>query len=121
MGFKKPFRAAPVRPGPWHRGQKRRRALAHAVKVLGWAGGLGLVAGMASTEAGRARLIGLVLTVNAPETLTRAHNPPPGAYSPGCNAARAAGVAPLLAGEPGYRPEMDGDSDGIACEPYHGA
>lgn len=37
-------------------------------------------------------------------------------YYPGCNAARAAGVAPIYAGSPGYRPEMDGDGDGIACE-----
>jgi len=36
----------------------------------------------------------------------------------GCNDVRAAGKAPLHAGEPGYRPEMDGDGDGIACEPH---
>jgi hypothetical protein len=41
-------------------------------------------------------------------------------YFPGCNAVRAAGLAPLYRGEPGYRPEMDGDDDGIACEPYRG-
>lgn len=35
---------------------------------------------------------------------------------PDCKAARAAGAAPLHRGEPGYRPEMDGDGDGIACE-----
>ena len=33
-----------------------------------------------------------------------------------CSAARAAGAAPLYAGEPGYRPKLDRDSDGIACE-----
>ena len=38
----------------------------------------------------------------------------------GCNEVRAAGKAPLLAGQPGYRAEMDGDGDGIACEPHHG-
>ena len=38
-------------------------------------------------------------------------------YYPNCHAAWAAGVAPIYAGEPGYRPEMDGDGDGIACEP----
>ena len=38
----------------------------------------------------------------------------------GCNEVRAAGKAPLRVGEPGYRPEMDGDGDGIACEPYRG-
>lgn len=39
-------------------------------------------------------------------------------YYSGCREARAAGVAPIYAGEPGYRPGLDGDSDGIACEPY---
>lgn len=37
----------------------------------------------------------------------------------GCNEVRAAGKAPLLAGQPGYREDMDGDGDGIACEPIH--
>ena len=39
------------------------------------------------------------------------------AYS-GCNQVRAAGKAPLYAGQPGYREDMDGDGDGIACEPH---
>ena len=39
-------------------------------------------------------------------------------YYPNCSAARAADVAPIRAGEPGYREEMDGDLDGIACESY---
>jgi hypothetical protein len=38
-------------------------------------------------------------------------------YYPGCNAVRAAHKAPLYAGQPGYRIGMDGDGDGIACEP----
>jgi len=38
-------------------------------------------------------------------------------YYTGCNEVRALGKAPLYAGQPGYRVEMDGDSDGIACEP----
>lgn len=37
-----------------------------------------------------------------------------------CAEARAAGAAPIYRGQPGYRPEMDGDGDGIACEPYRG-
>jgi hypothetical protein len=45
---------------------------------------------------------------------------PAGAYYPGCDSVRAAGAAPLYRGQPGYRPEMDGDDDGIACEPYRG-
>jgi hypothetical protein len=40
-------------------------------------------------------------------------------YYSGCREARAAGAAPMYRGDPGYRPEMDGDNDGIACEPYH--
>ena len=39
-------------------------------------------------------------------------------YYPNCAAARAAGAAPIYAGQPGYRPGLDADSDGIACEPY---
>jgi micrococcal nuclease len=35
-----------------------------------------------------------------------------------CAAARAAGAAPLYRGRPGYRPQLDADGDGIACEPY---
>lgn len=41
-------------------------------------------------------------------------------YYRNCDAARAAGVAPIYAGSPGYRDTLDGDSDGIACEPYRG-
>ncbi|WP_258373070.1 excalibur calcium-binding domain-containing protein, partial [Modestobacter versicolor] len=33
-----------------------------------------------------------------------------------CDAARAAGAAPVYAGQPGYRPELDADGDGIGCE-----
>lgn len=41
----------------------------------------------------------------------------PAAYYKNCDAARAAGVAPLLVGQPGYRAELDRDGDGVACEP----
>ena len=50
----------------------------------------------------------------------RENTPQASAYYSGCDDGRAAGVALLYADEPGYRPEMDGDSDGIAWEPYHG-
>ena len=36
-----------------------------------------------------------------------------------CADARAAGKAPIYEGQPGYRPGLDGDDDGIACEPFH--
>lgn len=45
---------------------------------------------------------------------------PLGVHFRNCKEAWAVGAAPLRRGQPGYRPEMDGDGDGIACEPYRG-
>ncbi|WP_280466835.1 GmrSD restriction endonuclease domain-containing protein [Nocardia cyriacigeorgica] len=46
--------------------------------------------------------------------------PPPPApsnvYYKNCSEARAAGAAPIYAGEPGYRAGLDRNSDGVACE-----
>ena len=43
--------------------------------------------------------------------------PTPGNVSyENCDAVRAAGAAPLYAGQPGYVPKLDRDGDGIACE-----
>ncbi|WP_434742720.1 excalibur calcium-binding domain-containing protein [Micromonospora sp. SH-82] len=61
----------------------------------------------------------------APATTTRKPAPTStarksGPYYKNCDAARAAGVAPLFRGEPGYRPELDRDGDGEACEPGRG-
>jgi endonuclease YncB( thermonuclease family) len=39
-----------------------------------------------------------------------------GRYFGSCAEARAAGVAPLREGDDGYRPGLDGDRDGVACE-----
>lgn len=44
---------------------------------------------------------------------------PPGSAAPyyrNCSAVRAAGKAPLLRGQPGYRSALDRDGDGVACE-----
>ncbi len=41
---------------------------------------------------------------------------PADVYYANCAAARAAGVAPLYKGQPGYRVGLDRDRDGIACE-----
>jgi hypothetical protein len=53
-----------------------------------------------------------------PEPAVPAPAPADGAdvYYQNCTAARAAGAAPLHAGDPGYRPAMDRDNDGVACE-----
>ncbi|UGT45053.1 excalibur calcium-binding domain-containing protein [Nocardia yamanashiensis] len=37
-------------------------------------------------------------------------------YYKNCAEARAAGAAPIMKGEPGYRAGLDRDNDGIACE-----
>ncbi|APA97216.1 excalibur calcium-binding domain-containing protein [Nocardia seriolae] len=37
-------------------------------------------------------------------------------YYKNCTEARKAGAAPIRKGEPGYRPALDRDNDGIACE-----
>ncbi|NAZ75784.1 calcium-binding protein, partial [Kineococcus sp. T13] len=43
-------------------------------------------------------------------------SPATGAY-PDCAAARAAGAAPVHAGDPGYSRALDRDGDGTGCEP----
>lgn len=39
-----------------------------------------------------------------------------GVYYANCTAARAAGAAPVYAGEAGYRGALDRDGDGVGCE-----
>ena len=41
-------------------------------------------------------------------------------YFRNCAAAQAAGVYSIPRGAPGYRPALDADDDGVACEPYVG-
>ena len=43
---------------------------------------------------------------------------PADGYYANCTVARAAGVTPIMRGEHGYRPELDRDRDGVACEPW---
>jgi hypothetical protein len=159
MSFKKPFRAVPIRPGPHYRTQHRRSARIGAMKVIGGAAGLGLLAALA------AQVFAPATPQAQPETpvatdsdqtsphsqpieydrgmsadeldaqqpsesnrpLSRAPAPSPSSVGAGaswsyrnCAAARAAGAAPIHRGEPGYGAHMDGDGDGVACEPYLG-
>ena len=75
---------------------------------------------------------GIFLVSTAPanhtEPMTAADKPPPIAevrpaarVTPfrDCREARAAGAAPVYEGDPRYGPWLDGDDDGIGCEPYH--
>ena len=54
---------------------------------------------------------GVRATVRQPDPATAAD-----VYYANCSAARAAGAAPIMAGEPGYRSRLDRDGDGVACE-----
>lgn len=54
---------------------------------------------------------------SAPVMLSRSQPGRTQVYYRNCAAARAAGAAPLVRGEPGYRPQLDADGDGRACEP----
>jgi hypothetical protein len=88
--------------------------------VLIGAGALGAAIGVGSlamAPEGRADLAAGAHAVAVAAGIKRQRAPQPNDYWGGCNAARAAGTAPIYRGEPGYRPEMDGDGDGLACEP----
>ncbi|MEZ5320672.1 MAG: thermonuclease family protein [Microthrixaceae bacterium] len=54
----------------------------------------------------------------SPPTTRTAGPAPSGSevYYENCAAARRADAAPIRRGQPGYRADMDGDGDGIACE-----
>ena len=53
------------------------------------------------------------LTIVSPPVVDQ---PKPAVYYVNCTAAWNAGAAPIFRGEPGYRPGLDSNSDGEACE-----
>ncbi len=55
---------------------------------------------------------------STPATTTPATTTPPAAavYYKNCTAVRAAGAAPIRAGDPGWQTKFDGDGDGVGCE-----
>jgi hypothetical protein len=56
-------------------------------------------------------------TTTAPETTIKPRPlAPSSVFYANCTAVRAAGAAPLRAGQPGYARKLDRDGDGIACE-----
>jgi hypothetical protein len=83
--------------------------------LLGAALGLG---SLAASPAGTASVSAKANAVAIAMGWKRQRAPQPGDHWSGCNEARASGTAPIYRDEPGYRAEMDGDGDGIACEPH---
>jgi hypothetical protein len=116
MSFRKPFRAPPLRLGPYHRAERRGAYFSFAAKALAAALAGGLLVGAVSLPAVREQVGKASVTLG----VARGRAPQAGDYWAGCNDARAAGTAPIYIGEPGYREGMDGDGDGVACEPYYG-
>lgn len=55
-------------------------------------------------------------TTTKPPATTTTSAPASSTYYANCDAARAAGAAPLYRGDPGYRSGLDRDGDGVACE-----
>ena len=56
------------------------------------------------------------LPTSVTSTPTFMPSPSSDLYYVNCHSVRAAGKAPLLVGEPGYRTGLDRDADGVACE-----
>ena len=105
MTFKKPFRAKPVKLGPYWKQEQRRKSVRQIVRIAVFTLLVFLV-GMAVTNWETYQPSVPVSAVSV--------------YYPNCDSARAAGAAPLRRESPGYRSALDADGDGIACEPYFG-
>ena len=108
---------------PYRRTYRNRRRRSPGLNLLigaaiaGAAVGLGSVA---TTSEGRDQIVETAMDIGVATGIARERAPQSGDYWRGCDDARAAGTAPIYRGEPGYREGLDGDYDGIACEPYRG-
>jgi hypothetical protein len=115
MGHRKPFRADPVKLGPYHLAKQRRQRRLSVGKTIVGAIMAGAAAGtsiaFAEGAIAPARLGDLPSYVAPSDTSV---------FYRRCDDARWAGAAPIYRGQPGYRPALDSDRDGIACEPYLG-
>jgi hypothetical protein len=92
------------------RPQRRRRETPFAAQVIAAAGIFGVAVYSAAPQLQQS-------VTGSSAMIDRIAETERSVYYPNCRAARAAGGAPIHSGSPGYRAELDGDSDGIACEP----
>jgi Excalibur calcium-binding domain len=121
MSLRKPFRAVPIKPGPRYRANLGERTKKTPILLIVSCLGFGAMLGLAILTIDKtipSRLIESVKPMAVSVGLMRDRVPQEGDSWSGCHAARAAGTAPIYFGEPGYDERMDGDGDGIACEPY---
>lgn len=107
-----------ARPQPYRRFTNRpqRRPAPPAGTTLQTAGRYGLIA----VASGLGLAFGASALEAAQERQAILDALPSGYTYSGCNEVRAAGVAPLYSYEPGFSERLDGDGDGIGCEPYRG-
>ena len=107
-----------ARPQPYRRFTNRpqRRPALTAETTLQTAGRYGLIA----VASGLGLAFGASALEAAQERQAIVDALPAGYTYSGCNEVRAAGVAPLYRHEPGFSERLDGDGDGIGCEPYRG-
>lgn len=123
MSFRQPPRAIPIKEAARRRQKRQRQRGTGIVAYLGGAAVLGTVIGIVSVAVSAGDVSSITSAAEefaVSAGLARARNPQPGDSWSGCDSARAAGTAPIYSSEPGYREGMDGDGDGIACEPYRG-
>ena len=122
MTFRKPFEAVPINHAAHYR---RASAQGEARSMRSWLLGAALAGAVigtgtvASAPEGRAGLSAKLKPVAVQMGWMRERDPAAGDVWHGCNDARASGTTPIYRGEAGYRPQMDGDNDGVACEPYY--
>lgn len=105
-----------ARPQPYRRFTNRpqRRPSPASETTLQTAGRYGLIA----VASGLGLAFGANVLEAAQERQAILDALPAGYTYSGCNEVRAAGVAPLYRHEPGFSERLDGDGDGIGCEPY---
>lgn len=107
----------------YRRTYRNRSRPSPVLTLLVGAGTVGAAAGVgsvATTPEGRDTIAATAKDIGVAAGMARERAPEDGDYWRGCDDARAAGTHPIYRGEPGYREGLDGDYDGIACEPYRG-
>lgn len=122
MSFRKPFKAVPIKLSHEYQRKRRVKDRVSTLRLLTMAGAIGIVTGAGSvglSAEGRSKIVEAVKPFGVRFGLIRSRAPQAGDFWTGCNDARTAGTAPIYYNEPGYREQMDGDGDGVACEPYH--
>lgn len=122
MSFKKPFRAQPVKLGEHYQKKRQAKHRVSTARLFIAAIVTGGVVGTASSYLPRNAVQSLFAPRSAKVEAQDVEAAPSASnvYYRFCSDARAAGVAPIHSGEPGYRSGLDADGDGVACEPYRG-